>query len=61
MKFADGVQYFEGEFAEGTQKKGYGKLIDPIGQTYEVGWVDGEKNGKGKKWLYGKLVYEGEY
>ena len=53
MKFADGVQYFKGEFAEGTQKKGYGALIDSIGYKYEVSWVDGKKNGKGKCWFKG--------
>ena len=62
LTFANGIEYFEGQFFEDAKMKGYGLLVDSFGCKYEGDWLNNQRNGKGKLILVdGTLLYEGEW
>ena len=43
-------------------EKGIAKEYDPDDKLIFVGtYLKGKRNGKGKEYMYGKLIFEGEY
>jgi len=58
MRFADG-RVFVGEYVNGQMTDG--KMIYQDGSTYEGGWADGMRHGRGKCVFTDESIYEGEF